>query len=284
MEDRRIMSIVRRVEIMANRSKTVVDEQTGDSFEIIPERWFDIIAAWVSIGYSLAAIAFLGWLLLDTWLEAYSFMQFYKEELGDQSPTFKLLFYTAIGGGIGAAVNNIRSFVQWHAELKAFGWRFVWKYISLPPLGATLAVVVYAIIQGGIAVFSGGFSDSDVNAIPSFTALATGALTGYGSHKVFIWLDDKVNNLFKIEAKSSPAANVPVPDVAGKTRDEAEQIFKAGKLLLGDVSEEQTADATLIGKVIGQAPAAGTEVVPESKVAITIGTASDDEEARRPPR
>ena len=272
------MSVVRRVRIMSN-NKTVLDDQTGQTFIVTDERWFDIIAAWVSIGYSLAVIAYLGWLLLDTWIGAYSvgFMQWYKDALRAQnSPVFRLVFYTAIGGGIGAAVNNIRSFVQWHAERKAFGWRFVWKYISLPPLGATLAVMVYVIIQGGMAVFSGGVSSSDVTAITSFTALATGALSGYGSHKVFIWLDDKVNTLFKVEAKVSPAANVAVPDVAGKTRHEAEQALQASKVALGDVTEEPTSDAMMIGKVISQTPAAGTEGAANSKVAITIGTASDD--------
>jgi len=35
---------------------------------------------------------------------------------------------------MGAAVNNIRSFIDWHAERNAFGRRFAWKYISMPRL------------------------------------------------------------------------------------------------------------------------------------------------------
>jgi hypothetical protein len=254
------------------------DPQTGQTFLRVPERWFDIVAAWVSIGYSLAAIVFLGWLFLDTWMGVNSafFMKSYQPLLkGENSAVFKLVMYTAIGGGMGAAVNNIRSFVHWHAELKGFGWRFVWKYISMPPLGATLAVMVYAIIRGGIAVFSGGFSSSD-GTITSFSAWATGALAGYGSHKVFIWLDDKVNTLFTV-------TKVTVPDVKGKTRDEAEQTLRATQLALGDVAEEPASDANMIGKVMRQTPSAGAEAAPDSKVSITIGAAPGEPPPGEPP-
>jgi hypothetical protein len=264
---------------MSNQNEKVVDDQTGQTFTLIAERWFDVVAAWFSVSYSLATIVFLGFLLLDTWTGKHLpwFMQWYKEAFEDSNrdlTTFKLVVYTAIGGGIGAAVNNIRSFVHWHAELKAFGWRFVWKYIALPPLGATLAVMVYAIIRGGIAMFNGGKVEGGT--ITTFSAWATGTLAGYGSHKVFIWLDDKVNTLFKVEEKSSQTAEVTVPDLSGKTPDEAEQALKDGKLALGEVSKQKSEEQK-VDKVISQTPAAGTNAAPDSKVAITIGIASDTE-------
>lgn len=257
---------------MADQKEVIVDPQTGESFDKVPERWFDIVAAWVSIGYSLAAIVYLAWLLLDTCTGVYSawFMNLYKETpLIKDSQVFKLVVYTAIGGGMGAAVNNIRSFINWHPVLRAFGWRFVWKYISLPPLGATLAVMVYAIVQGGIAAFGGSFSGS--GPMSSFSAWATGALAGYGAHQVFIWLDDKVSAMFKVDPK------VDVPNLSGKTPEEADKALKDVKLALGDKSEGKTTDPQKIGKVIGQSPGAGAQVAPESKVAITIGQASKGE-------
>ena len=261
---------------MPNQKRIVVDPQTEQAFVLLNERWFDIVAAWVSIGYSLAAIGYLGYLLLDTWTGEYSawFMKGYLEKLKSQDPSvFRLVVYTAIGGGMGAAVNNIRSFVHWHAELKAFGWRFVWKYLSMPPLGATLAVIVYAIIQGGIAVFTGTTGGS--GPMSSFSAWATGALAGYGSHKVFIWLDDKVSTMFKVDLNK-----VDVPDVSGKTREEAEKTLKNSNLVLGEVSEERTSDEQKVGKVIDQTPAAGTKAAPDSKVAITIGIAIEGESSQ----
>jgi PASTA domain len=169
---------------------------------------------------------------------------------------------------MGAAVNNLRSFVSWHAERRAFGWRFVWKYIALPPLGATLAVLVYGIIQSGMSVFNGGASLNS-SAITLFSAWATGTLAGYGSHKVFIWLDDKVNSLFKVETKK-----VIVPDVIGKSLAEAKQTLNDGQLRLGDVSQE-TSEPQMAGKVIRQTPSGGTEIACESKVDLVIGSGSD---------
>jgi len=256
---------------MSNPNKQVIDKQTGESFFVIPERKPDQIAAWVSIIYTLAAIVYLSWLLLDTWMGKYPdwFTVRYANSLGQGNyPIFKLVIYTAIGGGMGAAVNNIRSFVYWHAELRAFGSRFVWKYISMPPLGAVLAVMVYAIIRGGTAVISGNPSGGDAGTATSLSAWVTGALAGYGSGKVLIWLDDKVNTLFKVDGK---VAKVAVPNLSGKTRDEAAQILKDGKLVLGDVSEVQKSDEQKIGKVISQTPLAGAEAALDSKVSISIG-------------
>jgi beta-lactam-binding protein with PASTA domain len=255
------------------KKRRVIDKQTGESFVVETELNPDLIAAWISIIYTLAVIVSLSWLLLDTWTGEYPnwlIKLFPKGQLN--YPIFKLVAYTAIGGAMGAAVNNIRSFVFWHAELNAFGRRFVWKYFSMPPLGAVLAVMVYAIIQGGTALISGNSPGGNAGPTTSLAAWVTGALAGYGSGKVLIWLDDKVNTLFKVETK---AGKVSVPDLSGKTKDEAEQILKDNQLALGDVSEVQTSVAEEIGKVISQTPVAGTEVEAHSNVAITIGKQMD---------
>ena len=249
---------------------TIVDEQTGQEFQVEPERWFDVLSAWFSAAYSLAVIVFLGWMVLRTWSGDYGGWPVVdlaaKLSNVESANMFRLIVYTAIGGAIGAAINNLRSFVSWHAERRAFGWRFVWKYIALPPLGATLAVVVYGIIQGGMAVFNGGNVGGTGAAVTSLSAWATGTLAGYGSHKVFIWLDDKVNLFFKVETKMTT-----VPDLAGKSRDEAKQLIANSKLRLGETSDQPAPNPTLVGKVIGQDPAQGTEIACDSKVDLIIG-------------
>jgi serine/threonine-protein kinase len=67
---------------------------------------------------------------------------------------------------------------------------------------------------------------------------------------------------------------VAVPDLSGRTRDEAAQILQDAELALGDVSEQQTSDERMVGKVIAQDPKAGTKTAPGSKVGIVIGVAS----------
>jgi hypothetical protein len=253
---------------------TIVDEQTGQEFQVEPERWFDVLSAWFSAAYSLAVIVFLGWMVLRTWSGDYGGWPVVdlaaKLSNVESANMFRLIVYTAIGGAIGAAVNNLRSFVSWHAERKAFGWRFVWKYIALPPLGATLAVLVYGILQGGMAVFNGGNVAATVTTVSSLSAWATGTLAGYGSHKVFIWLDDKVNSLFKVDVRM-----VTVPDLTGKSAEEANQALANTKLKVGETTQQTAPNPTLVGKVMGQSPSAGTEIACDSKVDIIIGTPAE---------
>jgi hypothetical protein len=258
---------------MAKPNKIIVDEQTGQAFEAFPEHWPDVLSAWISAAYSLVVIGYLGYVVLDTWSGQY---KLWPSALTDQlnksisETVFKLIVYTAAGGGMGAAVNNIRGFVSWHAERRAFGWRFIWKYLSLPPLGATLAVLVYGILQGGMAVFNGGNVGGTGTAITSLSAWVTGTLAGYGCHKVFIWLDDKVNTLFKVDGKTT----TKVPDLLGKTSEEAEKALEEAKLKAGQVTKEKTTDPAQVDKVMTQEPEAGVEIACDSRVNFSIGEPS----------
>ena len=248
----------------------ITDHQTGRTFKKLNERWYDVASAWLSAAYSLAVIGYLTFMVLYMLSGRYAF---WPEALTNKianlltSPVSKLILYTAIGGAMGAAVNNLRSFISWHAEEKAFGWRFIWKYLAMPPLGGTLAVLVYGILQGGMAVINGGATPEN-NQLTSLSAWAAGTLAGYGAHKVFIWLDDKVNSLFKIDQK-----RVAVPDLTGKTQDEAKQILSSAQLAVGTVSTEAVS-AEQAGKIISQTPNAGTQIDCNSKVDLTVGVAT----------
>lgn len=251
------------------RPPHVTDQQTGKVFQVVPECWYDKVAAAISAVYSLAVIGYLTFMVVSILSGKYAF---WPKTLTNNIanlltyPVAKLILYTAIGGAMGAAVNNLRSFISWHAEEKAFGWRFVWKYLSMPPLGGTLAVLVYGILQGGITVINGGATPEN-NQLTSLSAWATGTLAGYGSSKVFIWLDDKVNTLFKIDKKQAA-----VPDVTGKSLDEAKQIVSSAQLAIGNVSEQATS-GNQVGKVIAQTPGVGTQIDCGSKVDVTVGVA-----------
>ena len=199
-------------------------------------------------------IVFLTWLVLNVLYVQPATAAFPSLAKILSGSTSKLIFYTAIGGAIGAAVNNMRSFIAWHAEERAFGWRFIWKYLAMPPIGGTLAVLVYGILQGGAALMTGASAPADgqVTAVSSLSAWPLGALAGYGSHNVFKWLDDKVNTLFKIDSKQ-----VAVPDAKGKSLEEAKQMVTDSQLKVGTITEAP-ASSDQVGKVIAQSPAAGT--------------------------
>lgn len=254
--------------------KKVKDAQTGKDFEVIHEGQIDIVFAWISAAYSLAVIGFLTWLVLTMlYGKSSSIAQSLVPILG--GTTSKLIFYTAVGGAIGAAVNNLRSFITWHAEEQAFGWRFIWKYIAMPPIGGTLAVLVYGILQGGAAVVTGANAPTE-NQITTLTAWASGTLAGYGAHKVFKWLDDKVNSLFKVDAQQTT-----IPDVKGTLLEEARQTVINAQLKVGDVTEAAVS-SDLVGKVIAQAPEPGIRVDCGSKVDLTVGIAGPTDPTPNP--
>ena len=244
------------------------DDQTGKVFELKGETRLDFWAAVASMLYLLAMLGFFLWLLFDVWFGQFSAATLlgYKDPVGfgrlSSSPTFHLLAYTLIGGGLGGAVNGIRSLLIWHSERKSFGIRFIWKYIAAPWLGAILALFVYAIIRSGIAVFGSDNTVTATNIVQSLSTLGIGALSGYGSRQVFIWLDAQVNKLFKITTDETV-----VPDLSGKTHQEAEEILKTAKLNPGTVTEEATGDDKFINFIIKQNPK------PETNVA--VGTAVD---------
>jgi hypothetical protein len=241
------------------KEQTVLDEQTGKSYKLVPEGGWDIFAAIVSILYLVAMLLFFSFLL--ALLAGQSFQE---EELN--YVVYLLILYAVIGGGLGGVVNGIRSFLAWHAEREAFGRRYLWKYITLPLLGAVLAAIVYALIRSGIVAVGGNFATGDNFTHQALAAFAIGALSGYGSHKVFKWLDGHVNRLFKI----GTTIGVTVPDLKGKTQSEAEVALKKCNLNLGNVSQKVGDDPAEVDKVVGQNPPAGAISSKGGTVDITI--------------
>lgn len=244
--------------------QTVLDEQTGKSYKLVPEAYWDIAAAIFSILYLVAMLVFFSCLLFAIWVK-----QSFQED-NPNSPVYLLIAYTVIGGGLGGIVNGIRSFIVWHAERKAFGRRYVWKYITLPLLGAVLAAIVYALIRSGIVAFGGNFAPSENFTHQALAAFAIGTLSGYGSNKVFKWLDGHVNKLFRI----ATTIGVKVPDLKGKTQEEAEVALKECNLNLGRVSQKASDDSAEVDKVISQNPSAGSICSKGAPVDITIATRS----------
>ena len=253
------------------QEKTAVDEQTLQSFVVKPEKWWDTLAATFSILYSIAMLVFFSLLLLDICTRGKALLRLSLIDPSiHESALFRLIAFTVIGGGLGGVINGIRSFIGWHCERGAFGWRFIWKNISLPLLGAILAAIVYAIIRGGIAAFGGDFNLGEAGPAQEFSAFAVGSLAGYGSHKVFRWLDAQVDKLFKIP--SAQATTTTVPDLTGKTQEEAKAVLKEANLELGEIDQKPVEDPAMLDKIINQNPLPETKAPAGSTVDITIAT------------
>lgn len=240
------------------KKQDFVDEQTGKTYEVAPEGTWDVVVAVLSILYLVVALVIFTCLFFAIWTN-------YSIEIDDpKSPVLLLMAYAIIGGGLGGAINGIRSFIGWHAEREAFKRRYVWKYISQPLIGVALAVIVYAFFRSGLVAFGGNFTPDDNFANQALAAFALGALAGYGSRRVLIWLKKLVERIFK-----TPPA-ITVPDLKGKTQLEARAALEESNLKLGEVSKEASADPNVVDKVIRQNPPAGSMTAKGTAVDITI--------------
>jgi len=249
------------------------DEQTGNVFELKPERRGDIEAATVSIIYLIAMLIFFMWQFVDISTGQMLLLKWILDQNANKlnSDISRIIAYAVIGGGLGGVINGFRSILIWHADRRAFGWRYLWKYITLPLVGTALAAIVYASTRAGITVIGGNIASGDTAGsadfmAQAFSAFAIGAASGYGSPKVFKWLDELVNRIFKI----SEIAEVEVPELKGKTKEEVQDILRASELSLGQTMERTSSNASEIDTVVDQRPLARIKVPKASSVDIII--------------
>lgn len=145
------------------------------------------------IAYLLLMLAFLSWQLFDTWIGRYSVLSSVGYDLQGKE-VVRLIPYTLFAGALGAVVNGLRSTIHHHEK---FERRHSWKYLCAPWMGATLALFVYAILRSSIDVL-GGNSAAAISNAQVLSNFSVGALVGYGSKDVFVWLDAKVTKLFPV--------------------------------------------------------------------------------------
>jgi hypothetical protein len=220
----------------------------------------DTGAALFSLLYSMVVLAFFSWQLFDTWIGQHSLPRLAGYDLKRlDTPNFRLIAYTLIGGGLGGTVNGIRSGLQ---NYHGFKQRYLWKYIAGPWMGASLALLVYALIHSSVSVFGGGTTANDVGTTQALANFAAGALAGYGSKAVFIWLDAQVDKLF-------PAPQV-VPDVTDKPKEAAVSTLQDAHLAVGSVAKAPREDQQVAGTVVDQTPSPGETVNRGDSVALTV--------------
>lgn len=179
----------------------VIEEQTGRTFEIKPEQKADRIVAISSVVYLILMILFFLWQLFDIWVGKFTLAKIFGYIDAEQLTAASTLIciYTFIGGALGGIVNEIRGVLFWHCDHEAYGRRYIWKSLIAPWLGGTLGIFVYFLMRSGIALFTGEFIPSETSVQQGVPMFTIGVLAGYGSRKVFIWLDSQVARLFSIK-------------------------------------------------------------------------------------
>jgi hypothetical protein len=229
-----------------SRNKTQPDPANVTRPTLEGDTW----VATSSIVYLLFSLAFVSWLLFDTWMDAHTLLRWLGYRLTRlQTPEFHLVAYTILGGAIGGIVNGIRSALTYFS---GFNRRYFWKYISAPWMGAALALIGFALLRSTVAIFGGQSTTPDA-ATPQFLAnFGIGALAGYGAKDVFVWLDAQVNKLFAVQETT--------PNVTGQPQAVAVSQIQAQDLAVGALAAAPANTTMAAGTVVDQAPAPGTPI------------------------
>ena len=204
----------------------------------------DRTAAVICILYLLSVLVAFSWLLFDTWIGNYFLLQALNYDLAVLNQTsFRVVAFTVIAGGLGGIINGLRSTLHYY---NGFNQQYAWKYVTAPWMGVTLALFVYALIRSSIVAFGGTVTTSNTSGAQILTNFAAGALAGYGSKDVLVWLDAAVHRLFQVKEK--------VPDVTGQSQGAAISRLQAANLELGDISRVAPKNGKGPGTVVGQSP------------------------------
>ncbi len=201
-------------------------------------------AAVLCILYLLSLLVVFSWMLFDTWIGNHFLLRALKYDLVALNKTsFRVVAFTVIAGGLGGIINGLRSTLNYY---NGFNQRFAWKYVTAPWMGVTLALFVYALIRSSIVAFGGSVTTADISTSQVLTNFAAGALAGYGSKDVFVWLDAAVHKIFQVKER--------VPDVTGKSPGAAVSRLEAANLEVGEISRVARRDGKSAGTVVSQSP------------------------------
>ncbi len=178
----------------------------------------DVGTAIFSIVYLILTVFLFAWELFDTWVGQHSLPRLLGYNLVRlDTPDYRLVVYTILGGALGGSINGIRSCIQ---NYSIFDKKFLWKYITAPVMGGTLGLFVYALVHTSTSMLGGGNLTIGVGTAQALSNFAVGVLSGYGSKDVFIWLDSQVQKLFqpskqeKVEQTSTVTTTITGPSAA----------------------------------------------------------------------
>lgn len=188
--------------------KFITDEITERTFFLREESLCSKIAAITGLFYSLGAAVFFLYLIFSGISGNYLFVKKIFNISGEISGDIKLLLFSFAGGALGSITKEIRSFIFWHCENKAYGKEFFWKVLSSPVFGGVLAVFIYAVLRSGILILGAEFDGKTGDIVHKiFSIFAISFLTGFGSEKAIQWINYQVKNLFKEALKKEKKNN-----------------------------------------------------------------------------
>jgi hypothetical protein len=111
------------------------------------------------------------------------------------SPLFIACVHSVAGSVLGSGVLDLVSFHKYVAVEKNFEMAHIWGYFIGPWLAAVLGLIVFALLQSGLLILSGG-GDPNNDEIRNLGFLAIGFLSGFGWYDVTMRLQQIVRRFF----------------------------------------------------------------------------------------
>ena len=165
---------------------------------------------------------------------------------------------------------------------------------------AAIALLAVGLVVLGALLLANvfGSTPTDTIAVPDVVgqqrAPAEGAVIAAGLRAKVVEVESSVDDVGKVVSTDPTSGaqveqgatvtlnvgtgpgQVAVPDLAGKTIQEATALLQqAGLMLAATQDEEVVDDEKLVGKIIGQEPAAGAQAAPNTPVRVKIGIAPE---------
>jgi hypothetical protein len=157
-----------------------------------------IIPGLIAIYLTVSAF-FWGWLLLDVAFNDFTLFKYLHFTLPSEPIKINLLkiaMYSLIGGAFGGMSYGMMN-LQRHTTLDGFKLVFLGDYLFRPFGAAILAVVVFALIRGGILTILGAdASNARPSVASSLSSFGIGYLSGFSSVEVIKTFSRLSKNIF----------------------------------------------------------------------------------------
>jgi hypothetical protein len=163
----------------------------------------------VIVAYYMVIILIAFWLFLDTWSNHLSLLNLFG--LGEQAladPLLPAMVFSISGGILGSVLYNIRILFRYYLKSSSFNYRWFAKYISAPVESAAMALLVFALIQGGLALI-GGPPAAEQDSTSRFASFGLGAMVGFGMRDVVGWMGNLARTMFRdADEKAQPETDL----------------------------------------------------------------------------
>ena len=178
--------------------------------------------------YYMLLLIFAFWLLFDFWSSKFDFLQFLGVS-GDalEEPILRTIGFTIVGGFFGGVLYNIRILHHYYVK-KDFNFRWLGKYVTGPWESAGLAMVVLALIRGGVALF-GGALGTEVDPVSNFASFSVGAHVGFATRDVIGWINNLAQRFFTIKEPEPQQPGTDEQNTGNSDTDKSKQNEKSDK-------------------------------------------------------